>query len=56
MAGRLLGVASSAAPPTLEPLPPPPDSWASDPQADLGIYTLAISAGARFGASVNSSF
>lgn len=28
-------------------LPPPPDSWASSPHADLAIWTLALSAGAR---------
>jgi quercetin 2,3-dioxygenase len=35
-------------PATLQPLPPPPDSWASVPGADLGIFTLALDAGARF--------
>ncbi|HEV2700523.1 MAG TPA: pirin family protein [Steroidobacteraceae bacterium] len=29
-------------------LPPPPDSWASDPTADLAIWTLNLSAGARW--------
>ncbi len=29
-------------------LPPPPDSWASQPDADLGIYTLRMEAGARW--------
>jgi hypothetical protein len=51
VAGRLPGLDSGlhgAAPPSLEPLPPPPDSWASDAQADLGIFTLALDAGAHF--------
>jgi quercetin 2,3-dioxygenase len=30
------------------PLPPPPDSWASDPEADLAIWTIKMSAGARW--------
>ena len=30
------------------PLPPPPDSWASDPEADLAIWTISMSAGARW--------
>jgi redox-sensitive bicupin YhaK (pirin superfamily) len=45
--GRLPGLHSATPLPLLEPLPPPPDSWASDAQADLGIYTLALDAGAR---------
>jgi redox-sensitive bicupin YhaK (pirin superfamily) len=30
-----------------DPLPPPPDSWASAPASDLGIFTLALDAQAR---------
>jgi redox-sensitive bicupin YhaK (pirin superfamily) len=29
-------------------LPPPPDSWASAPNADLAIYTIAMEPGARW--------
>src|SRR5450631_4330907 len=29
------------------PLPPPPDSWASQPEADLAIWTLKMAPGAR---------
>ncbi|MFO1274163.1 MAG: pirin family protein [Rubrivivax sp.] len=43
VAGRLPGLDTLAAPPA-----PPPDSWASEPDADLGIFTLALTAGARF--------
>jgi len=48
VAGRLPGLASTAPLPAMEPPPPPPDSWASDAQADVGILTLALDAGARF--------
>jgi len=48
VAGRLPGIVSASPLPALDPLPPPPDSWASDPQADVGIFTLALDAGARF--------
>ena len=30
------------------PLPPPPDSWASQPEADLAIWTLKMAPGARW--------
>jgi redox-sensitive bicupin YhaK (pirin superfamily) len=42
IAGRL-GEAGSQA-----PLPPPPDSWASQPNADLAIWTLKMAPGARW--------
>ena len=42
IAGRLQG--SDAA----EPLAPPPDSWASQPDADLAIWTLKMAPGARW--------
>ena len=29
-------------------LPPPPDSWASEPGSDLGIYTIQLSPGAQW--------
>ena len=43
VAGRLPGLSALAAPPS-----PPPDSWASEPDADVGIFTLALDAGASF--------
>ncbi len=42
IAGRL--VHEGAAP----PLPPPPDSWASQAESDLAIWTLKMAPGARF--------
>jgi len=47
-AGRLAWPAAGAGPLSLDPPAPPPHSWASDPQADLGIFTLALDPGARF--------
>jgi quercetin 2,3-dioxygenase len=41
IAGALAG-AAAAAPPS------PPDSWASDPEADLAIWTIRLSAGSRW--------
>lgn len=41
VAGALPGLSAA-------PLAPPPDSWASDPAADLAIWTLALEPGARF--------
>ncbi|MCK9685593.1 pirin family protein [Scleromatobacter humisilvae] len=43
IAGRLAQAAEIA-----EPLPPPPDSWASQPEADLAIWTLRMDPGARW--------
>lgn len=43
VAGRLPGLL----PADRAPLPPPPDSWASDAQSDLAIATLALDPGAR---------
>ena len=57
VAGRLMGLptaaegTSASALETLDllaPLPPPPDSRASVPDADLGIFTLELDAKARF--------
>ncbi len=42
VAGRLPGIDG------LQPLPPPPDSWASEATADVGIFTLRLEPGARF--------
>ena len=41
IAGRIEGLAA-------EPLPPPPDSWASDPRADLAIWTIRMAPGTRW--------
>lgn len=50
--GRLTEVAYIAGQPGATvgvPLrPPPPDSWASDPDADLAIWSIKIAAGARW--------
>jgi quercetin 2,3-dioxygenase len=50
--GRITDVAYIAGQPitgTAErTLPPPPDSWASDPDADLAIWTINMNAGARW--------
>jgi quercetin 2,3-dioxygenase len=42
IAGRLAGAGQT------EPLAPPPDSWASRPEADLAIWTLKMAPGARW--------
>jgi hypothetical protein len=42
IAGRLAGAQMAT------PAAPPPDSWASDPTADLAIWTLKMSPGARW--------
>ena len=41
-------IAGKLAPGTSAPLPPPPDSWASDADADLGIWTIRLAPGARW--------
>lgn len=43
IAGALPAGSSGAA-----PLPPPPDSWASQPGTDVGIWTLRLDPGARW--------
>lgn len=40
VAGRLAGAG--------DPLPPPPDSWASRPEADVAIWTIRMAPGARW--------
>jgi len=40
VAGRLEGAGA--------PLPPPPDSWAAQPEADVAIWTVRMDAGARW--------
>ena len=37
-----------AAAPALAPLPPPPESWAAQPQADVAIWTLRLEPGAQW--------
>ena len=32
----------------VQPLPPPPDSWAADPAAELAIWSIALDAGATW--------
>ena len=51
IAGRLEGPRPASDPEAIdvaEPLPPPPDSWASQPEADLAIWTLRMAPGARW--------
>jgi quercetin 2,3-dioxygenase len=51
IAGRLAGPRSLAEPEAsdvAEPLAPPPDSWASRPEADVAIWTLRMAPGARW--------
>jgi redox-sensitive bicupin YhaK (pirin superfamily) len=43
----IAGIPAAAATTALQ-LPPPPDSWASDPDADLAIWTIKMSAGSRW--------
>ena len=45
IAGRLEGARSVD---VAEPLPPPPDSWASQAEADIAIWTLRMAPGARW--------
>ncbi|MES2632535.1 MAG: pirin family protein [Pseudomonadota bacterium] len=40
VAGRLAGAA--------DPLPPPPDSWAAQPESDVAIWTVRMAPGARW--------
>ena len=46
IAGRLRGPGGAAD--VAEPLAPPPDSWASQAQADVAIWTLRLQPGARW--------
>ena len=46
IAGRLQGPGGAAD--VAEPLAPPPDSWASQAQADVAIWTLRLQPGARW--------
>ena len=48
IAGRIGQAPGLALPEPLQPLAPPPDSWASDPASDLAIWTLKMQAGARW--------
>ncbi len=51
IAGRLEAPRSVNAPEVVdvaEPLAPPPDSWASQPEADVAIWTLRMAPGARW--------
>ena len=44
IAGALPGAPQGAA----EPLPPPPESWAAQPEADVAIWTLQLGPGAQW--------
>jgi redox-sensitive bicupin YhaK (pirin superfamily) len=46
IAGRLQGPVAGAPATAVEPLSPPPASWASRPDADLAIWTLRMAPGA----------
>ena len=51
IAGRLDAGQATAEPGAVdvaEPLPPPPDSWASQAEADVAIWTLRLEPGARW--------
>jgi redox-sensitive bicupin YhaK (pirin superfamily) len=51
IAGRLEGPRSTSGPDAVdvaEPLAPPPDSWASQAEADVAIWTLRMEPGARW--------
>ena len=51
IAGRLEGPRSASDPDAVdlaEPLAPPPDSWASQAEADIAIWTLRMASGARW--------
>jgi redox-sensitive bicupin YhaK (pirin superfamily) len=51
IAGRLEGARSTTDPDAVdvaEPLAPPPDSWASQAEADVAIWTLRMAPGARW--------
>jgi len=46
--GVSLRVIAGAIPGVDSPLAPPPDSWASQPEGDVAIWTLKLAPGARF--------
>ena len=48
IAGRLGDAAATDSTMLLSPLSPPPDSWASEPDADVAIWTLKMAPGARW--------
>ena len=50
IAGQLASsaAASASASETLNPLAPPPDSWAAQPDSDVAIWTLKMQPGARW--------
>jgi redox-sensitive bicupin YhaK (pirin superfamily) len=49
IAGRLgAGATESGTTPAEAPLPPPPDSWAAQADADLAIWTVKMAPGARW--------
>jgi len=46
--GALVTVIAGRIPGAADPLPPPPDSWASRPDADVAIWTIKLAPGARW--------
>ena len=48
VAGRLQETDGTGQSATTEPLPPPPDSWAAQSDADVAIWTLRMAPGARW--------
>lgn len=46
--GVSLRVIAGAIPGVAAPLAPPPDSWASQPEGDVAIWTMKLAPGARF--------
>lgn len=48
VAGRMQAAGAGTGANAVTPLPPPPDSWASNDEADLAIWTLRMAPGARW--------
>lgn len=44
----IAGAVARARPPSPAPLSPPPNSWASNPDSDVAIWTLKMAPGARY--------
>lgn len=48
VAGRLLALGGAGESNDITPLPPPPDSWAAQPDSDVAIWTLQMEPGASW--------
>ena len=48
VAGQLLETDGTGVPKVIDPLAPPPDSWAAQPEADVAIWTLRMDPGAQW--------